>query len=72
MAIKGRKKSGAVKGEGRVKRQPNQWQKNLQQFNADKEHFTIPKKGSKDYETVKSLHLPKETPPTEKPTVNPN
>ena len=28
------------------------------------------KEGSKDYDTVKSLHIPKETPPTEKPPVN--
>ena len=33
----------------RAKREPNQWQKNLKQFNADKEHFTIPKKGSADW-----------------------
>ena len=41
----------------RTPREPNQWQKNLTNWNANNSGWCIPKKGTADYDKVKNFHI---------------
>lgn len=41
----------------RTPREPNQWQKNLTNWNTNNSGWCIPKKGTADYDKVKNFHI---------------